>query len=251
METTFSAVAADLDMMDWTAARKTRTRKDLDALKAAWSRYMVERNKRSDRLRARVVPYIWKWSSSQDLGFSEVKPEFMLEPTMPGYSLEYLPWETKTVDWMSEIAALDAAEPWRNGWIDVPEQHPYNTTFVPCNPSAPLFVLAGSSRTDIGRRVVPSSSLQPGELSSEWGPSLVMLVFLLRLSLRQMLRLFREDKLWMLLVTPMTRACLVSWLGQLLPPILIELKSGSSESSAASSIHLVFISSPASELPLS
>ncbi|KAJ8558584.1 hypothetical protein ON010_g8864 [Phytophthora cinnamomi] len=121
VETTFSAIAADLDMMDWTAARKTRTRKDLDALKAAWSRYVVERNKRSDRLRAKVVPYIWKWGSSQDPGFSEVKPEFMLEPTMPGYSLEYLPWEPKTVEWLSEIAALDAAEPWRNGWIDVPE----------------------------------------------------------------------------------------------------------------------------------
>ncbi|KAJ8538934.1 hypothetical protein ON010_g12937 [Phytophthora cinnamomi] len=85
-------------MMDW----KTQTKKDLDALKAAWS-------------------------SSKGPGSSEVKPEFMLEPTTPRYSREHLPWEPKTVDWLSEVAALDAADPWRNGWIDVPEQHPYNT----------------------------------------------------------------------------------------------------------------------------
>ncbi|KAJ8554957.1 hypothetical protein ON010_g9529 [Phytophthora cinnamomi] len=140
VETTFSAVVADLEMMDWTTPTKTRTRKGLDTLKAAWTKYVVERNKRSDRLRAKVAPYIWRWGSSKDPGFSEVKSEFMFESNMPGYSREYLPWEPKTVDWLSEVAAMDAAEPWRNGWIDVPEQHPYNTTFVPCNTSAPLFV---------------------------------------------------------------------------------------------------------------
>ncbi|KAG6604493.1 Gag Polyprotein [Phytophthora cinnamomi] len=159
VETTFAAVAADLERMDWTPARKTRTRKDLDTLKAAWAKYVVERNKRSDRLRAKVVPYIWKWGSSKDPDFSEVNPEFMFEPTMPGYSLEYLPWEPKTVEWLNEIAALDAVEPWRNRWVDVPEQHPYNTTFVPCNPLDPLFVPVGSSRVDVGRRVILSSSL--------------------------------------------------------------------------------------------
>ncbi|KAG6599816.1 Gag Polyprotein [Phytophthora cinnamomi] len=142
-------------MMDWTAARKTRTRKDLDALKAAWSRYVVERNKRSDRLRAKVVPYIWKWGSSQDPGFSEVKPEFMLESTMPGYSLEYLPREPKTVDWLSEVAALDATEPWRNGWIDVPEQHP--TT--PCSSRATRR-LRSSSRLVLRAPVLVIESFQ-------------------------------------------------------------------------------------------
>ncbi|KAG6623123.1 Gag Polyprotein [Phytophthora cinnamomi] len=138
VETTFSAIAADLDMMDLDCRAEDSDEEGLGYFEGC----LVE-----------------------DPGFSEVTPEFMLEPTMPGYSLEYLPWEPKTVDWLSEVAALDAAEPWRNGWINVPEQHPYNTTFCPCNPSAPLFVPAGSSRADVGRRVVQSSSLQPGELS--------------------------------------------------------------------------------------
>ncbi|KAJ8540697.1 hypothetical protein ON010_g12532 [Phytophthora cinnamomi] len=110
---TFPVTAGNLENMDWAPARKVRT-KDLDSVTPAWSKYVGERNKCSDRLRAKVVPYIWN----------------------PGGAGELM---------------------CRSG-----------NTFVPCNSSAPLFVPDGSSRVDVDHQVVPSSSLQLGELSPEW-----------------------------------------------------------------------------------
>ncbi|ETM42487.1 hypothetical protein L914_11865, partial [Phytophthora nicotianae] len=44
----------------------------------------------------------------------------------PWYSYEVLPWILTTADWCSEVAALDEREPWRNCWIDVPNEHPFD-----------------------------------------------------------------------------------------------------------------------------
>ncbi|OWZ08577.1 hypothetical protein PHMEG_00018853 [Phytophthora megakarya] len=67
-------------------------------------------------------------------------PEFLFEPTMSLYGMQYLTWYSKTPMWLKEVTELDAREPWRNYWLDCPEKHPYNTTFYPCNPDRPLFV---------------------------------------------------------------------------------------------------------------
>ncbi|GMF10187.1 unnamed protein product [Phytophthora lilii] len=70
-------------------------------------------------------------------------PELMLEPTILTFSFEVIPWIPKTADWVSEVSVVDDRQPWRNCWIDVPGQHPFNTTFAPCNPPVPLFVPRG------------------------------------------------------------------------------------------------------------
>ncbi|GMG17784.1 unnamed protein product [Phytophthora fragariaefolia] len=92
----------------------------------------------------------------------------MFEPSMPGFSLEPLGWAPRTTDWLSELPALEGKEPWRSGWVDVPSQHPYNTTFVPCNPSFPLFVPVGYSRDMVRDQVVLDPSLDPHEISTSW-----------------------------------------------------------------------------------
>ncbi|GMF48970.1 unnamed protein product [Phytophthora fragariaefolia] len=50
----------------------------------------------------------------------------------------------------------------------MPARHPYNTTFVPCNPSFPLFVPVGYSRDTVRDLVVPDPSLDLHEISSSW-----------------------------------------------------------------------------------
>ncbi|KAE8885305.1 hypothetical protein PF010_g32942 [Phytophthora fragariae] len=72
------------------------------------------------------------------------------------------------MNWVDEIADLDEAEPWRIGWIDVPEQHPYNTTFAPCNLDVPLFVPADKTREAVGRLITVSPSLMVGEIAWGW-----------------------------------------------------------------------------------
>ncbi|KAE9159542.1 hypothetical protein PF004_g31501, partial [Phytophthora fragariae] len=152
----------------WSAKQKAVIKRDLDAAKAAWLEYAVDRTRRSDRLRAKIVHQVWEWAVSKSPKFAKVDPEVLFEPSMPGYSYEYLTWIPKTMNWVDEIADLDEAEPWRIGWIDVPEQHPYNTTFAPCNLDVPLFVPADKTREAVGRLITVSPSLMVGEIAWGW-----------------------------------------------------------------------------------
>ncbi|GMF25875.1 unnamed protein product [Phytophthora fragariaefolia] len=92
----------------------------------------------------------------------------MFEPSMPGFSLGHLTWTPKTAGWVSELSALEEREPWRNGWTEVPAQHPYNTTFAPCNPSCPLLVPVGFSHDAVRGRVVLDPSLDSHETATSW-----------------------------------------------------------------------------------
>ncbi|GMF66247.1 unnamed protein product [Phytophthora lilii] len=99
---------------------------------------------------------------------ADIPTEVLFEPSIPGYSFKYLTWIPKSSAWLSEVSALDELEPWRTGWVGAPAQHPYNTTFVPCNPSAPLFVPVGFSRESVGRQIQVDPALTASEISAGW-----------------------------------------------------------------------------------
>ncbi|GMF58983.1 unnamed protein product [Phytophthora fragariaefolia] len=138
----------------------------VDAAKDRWMAYVRERAQRSDRLRQKLICTLWEWCLSDR--FPDVETELMFEPSMPGFSLEHLTWAPKSADWVSELSQLEEREPWRNGWTEVPAQHPYNTTFAPCNPSCPLFVPVGFSLAAVRSQVILDPSLDPHEISTSW-----------------------------------------------------------------------------------
>ncbi|GMF18558.1 unnamed protein product [Phytophthora lilii] len=69
---------------------------------------------------------------------------------------------------LGDVAALDELQPWRTEWVGGPAQHPYNTTFVPCNPSAPLFVPVGFSRESVGRQNQVDPAPTASEILAGW-----------------------------------------------------------------------------------
>ncbi|OWY93091.1 hypothetical protein PHMEG_00037640, partial [Phytophthora megakarya] len=140
----------------------------LDAVDEAWRDYNIDRVKRNDRLRTKY-PYIcWKGSLEAPPPVDGMISEFLFEPTMPLYGMEYLTWIPKTPMWLKEVAELDAREPWRNYWLDCPEKHPYNTTFYPCNPDRPLFVPVGHSLGSVGPLIVRDPALTNAEIVGGW-----------------------------------------------------------------------------------
>ncbi|GMF29952.1 unnamed protein product [Phytophthora fragariaefolia] len=147
-------------------ASRPALRSSVDAAKGRWLAYVRERAQRSDRLRQKLIYTVWEWCLSDR--FPHVETELMFEPSMPGISLGHLTWTPKTADWVSELSALEEREPWRNGWTEVPVQHPYNTTSSACNPSCPLFVPVGFPHDAVCGRVVLDLSLDPHEISTSW-----------------------------------------------------------------------------------
>ncbi|GMF26165.1 unnamed protein product [Phytophthora fragariaefolia] len=147
-------------------ASRPSLRASVDAAKDRWLAYVRERAQRSDRLRHMLICTLWEWCLSDQ--FPDVEMELMFEQSMPGYSLEHLTWVPQTADWFSELPALEEKEPWRNSWTEVPARHPYNTTFVPYNPSFPLFIPVGFSWDSVRRQVVQDPSLDFHEISTSW-----------------------------------------------------------------------------------
>ncbi|GMF34457.1 unnamed protein product [Phytophthora fragariaefolia] len=78
------------------------------------------------------------------------------------------PIQRPTVAWTVEAVDLDARQPWRNGWMSMPAEYPFNTTFAPCNPSVPLFVPEGSMREDVGTAIVVNLALRPAHVTAPW-----------------------------------------------------------------------------------
>ncbi|GMF15955.1 unnamed protein product [Phytophthora lilii] len=107
---------------------------EFQAILAAWIEFDRARNLRADRYRQQVPHRYWDWAIRPSSDPTHIFPELMLEPTILTFSFEVIPWIPKTADWVSEVSVVDDRQPWRNCWIDVPGQHPFNTTFAPCNP---------------------------------------------------------------------------------------------------------------------
>ncbi|OWZ06829.1 hypothetical protein PHMEG_00020864 [Phytophthora megakarya] len=74
--------------------------------------------------------------------------------------MEVLAWAPATEDWSRELR--------RNCWIDAPAEHPYNTTYAPCNPSAPLFVLASMTRQAVISSIAVDNSLADADFTAPW-----------------------------------------------------------------------------------
>ncbi|EGZ13085.1 hypothetical protein PHYSODRAFT_334895 [Phytophthora sojae] len=164
----FRIATKELEGNNWSPEAKAKVRAELDEAKAEWLAYATERNKRWDRFRAEIIYQVWRWFVSKEPKFAALHTESLFEPSMLGCPFDNLTWLPKTTDWVSEISALDAAEPWRNGWVDVPAQHPYNTTFFPCNPRFPLFVPTNTTREEVGRQIVVCPDLTPNEIAADW-----------------------------------------------------------------------------------
>ncbi|KAF1788348.1 hypothetical protein GQ600_23624 [Phytophthora cactorum] len=124
---------------------KAQLRLALDEAKGGWEEVCC------GRLRVRLVYNLWKWCISTDLdslrshrrSYSSLRCRvFVRVPHV----------DSRLIRLAFSRLALDAAEPWHTGWVDAPSQHPYNTTFAPCNPGFPLFVPTGQTRETVGVR---------------------------------------------------------------------------------------------------
>ncbi|KAF1785921.1 hypothetical protein GQ600_3293 [Phytophthora cactorum] len=94
-------------------------------------------------------------------GVKELPPELIFEPSVPVMSLENLPW-------ISSVMALDAAEPWRNCWMEQLHRHPFNTIFLPCNPTVCIFVTHGQTLQSVGSRIVIDDWVAPRKVADGW-----------------------------------------------------------------------------------
>ncbi|GMF33422.1 unnamed protein product [Phytophthora lilii] len=162
------AVLANIRSTRFGPEDQARIRRELEAARAKWVVYLADRTKRCDRLRVKLVYKMWRWAVDEDPALADIPPEVLFEPSIPGYSFEYLTWIPKSSAWSSEVSALDELQPWRTGWVGAPALHPYTTTFVPCNPSAPLFVPVGFSRESVGRQIQVDPALTASEISAGW-----------------------------------------------------------------------------------
>ncbi|POM77600.1 Hypothetical protein PHPALM_4993 [Phytophthora palmivora] len=94
--------------------------------------------------------------------------EIRLEPTYLQYPFEVLDWVSTTDNWVRELRGLDVRQQWLNGWVDTPVEHPYNTTFAPCNHNVPLLFPCHWSRATVAASVVVYSTHDPAVVSAPW-----------------------------------------------------------------------------------
>ncbi|GMF51185.1 unnamed protein product [Phytophthora fragariaefolia] len=135
---------------------------------AAGRTYDKGRNLRADRLRLQIPKQFWVWCTPDAGGKIKCPPELLLEPSMLQFSFETLTWAPSTAVWTVEAVDLDARQPWRNCWVGVPAEHPFNTTFAPCNPSVSLFVPEGTTREEVGATIVVSPALRQSHVTAPW-----------------------------------------------------------------------------------
>ncbi|OWY99777.1 hypothetical protein PHMEG_00029165 [Phytophthora megakarya] len=108
---------------------------------------------------------MWPWCVGPD---ATLPIETLLDPTLSFYTIENLTWVPGSEDWCAEAALVDKLEPCRMDWMTCPEQHPYNTVYVPCNAHVPFFLPANSTVEVLGPQIVPDSSLEPADIDSSW-----------------------------------------------------------------------------------
>ncbi|OWZ06094.1 hypothetical protein PHMEG_00021698 [Phytophthora megakarya] len=132
-----------------------------------WTDLNRTRNNRADLL-GQQFDRLWEWCAKTSGGSGILPTEVLLEPSYLQYSMEVLGWATATEDWSLELRMLDADQPWRNCWIDAPAEHPYNTTYAPCNPEAPVFVPSSMTRQAVISGIVVDQPLSDADLVAPW-----------------------------------------------------------------------------------
>ncbi|KUF84451.1 hypothetical protein AM587_10002084 [Phytophthora nicotianae] len=158
------------------AAEEAEPNCDKDLIRTKRARFRVlmgGRSARADRLRNMYQLQYLKWSleSASTSQRSLICPEMIIEPSVPWYPVENLPFVPKTTDWLAEVNALVDRQPWRANWVYRPFDHPYNTTYVPCNREARIFCPRGIDATmanQIARAIIANPCLQPPELIPDW-----------------------------------------------------------------------------------
>ncbi|OWZ15478.1 hypothetical protein PHMEG_00010860 [Phytophthora megakarya] len=118
------------------------------------------------RSRALIVR-LRDWCTDDD-GPPEHPTVILLAHSCLQYSIEALDWAPQTLDWSRELRVLDAKQPWRNCWVDAPDEHLYNTLFAPCNTEIPLFVPTARTRKAITAQVVVDPSLPEADTQTQW-----------------------------------------------------------------------------------
>ncbi|OWY96868.1 hypothetical protein PHMEG_00032753 [Phytophthora megakarya] len=132
-----------------------------------WADLNRTRNSRADLLR-QPFDRLWEWCSKTSGGTGTLPTEVLLEPSYLQYSMEVLEWAPAIEDWSRELRGLDPEQPWRNFWIDVPAEHPYNTTYALCNSEAPVFVPSSMARQAVISGIVVDQSLADADLVAPW-----------------------------------------------------------------------------------
>ncbi|ETM98169.1 hypothetical protein PPTG_19769, partial [Phytophthora nicotianae INRA-310] len=142
----------------------------LKAKRKLWRSYVTDRNKRADRLRIMYRDQYMQWcmESATATRRTFIRPEMIFEPTIPPYPIENMSFVPRSTDWLSEVPTLDDRQPRRAGWMNAAHQHPYNTTFFPCQNNAEFFYPRGTRFVDTYRSVVVDPALQPPELIPDW-----------------------------------------------------------------------------------
>ncbi|GMF49067.1 unnamed protein product [Phytophthora fragariaefolia] len=110
----------------------------------------------------------WVWCTPDASGKIKCPPEILLKPSMLQYSFKTLTSAPSAAAWTAEVVDLDARKPWRNCWVGLPTEHPFNTTFAPCNPSAPLLVPEGLTREEVGAAIVVNPALRQSHVTAPW-----------------------------------------------------------------------------------
>ncbi|KAF1780988.1 hypothetical protein GQ600_17757 [Phytophthora cactorum] len=59
---------------------------------------------------------------------SFIRPELIVEPSVPSYPVDNLPFVPKSTDCFGEATALERRQSRRAAWVFAPFDHPYNIT---------------------------------------------------------------------------------------------------------------------------
>ncbi|GMF32057.1 unnamed protein product [Phytophthora fragariaefolia] len=99
---------------------------------AEWSKYKLNRKRRSDALRGLMISISDNLFSAvmkvvDGVPAPDVDAEVYFEPSVPVYPLVNLSWIPGGADWSRAATEVDAVEPWRTWWLTDPASHPYNT----------------------------------------------------------------------------------------------------------------------------
>ncbi|KAG3009240.1 hypothetical protein PC121_g16607 [Phytophthora cactorum] len=142
------------------------------AILQQWKEYIKFRKQRADVLwihHKRSFQGEWLVDEQDKAeGVKDLPPELIFEPSVPAMSFENLPWVPFSDDWISSVMALDAAEPWRNCWMEQPHRHPFSTIFMPCNPTVCIFVPHGQTPQSVGPSIVIDDCVAPREVAAGW-----------------------------------------------------------------------------------
>ncbi|OWZ15984.1 LOW QUALITY PROTEIN: hypothetical protein PHMEG_00010281 [Phytophthora megakarya] len=111
---------------------------------------------------------LWECSTEEEGRPRTLPVETLLEPTYLQFPLEVLDCAPMTNDWIKELRTLEAVQSWRNCWVDAPAEHPFNTTYAPCNPEVSLFVPRTMSHAHVISSIVVHPSLNPSVLTAPW-----------------------------------------------------------------------------------